>query len=108
MTALDAQVLPAAAQFTGNSLVSAEIANVTCGPNSRVDGLMTARTVLTARTDPTDLTARMALTVPTCRPRSTRAPPVAGTVSTSSALIGGLLMLGGAAGLVGYRRLLGR
>jgi hypothetical protein len=35
-TALDLQVLPAAKQFTGSSLVGGTIGHVTCGPNARV------------------------------------------------------------------------
>jgi hypothetical protein len=36
VTAIDLQVLPAAQQQIGSSLVAADIANVTCGPNGRV------------------------------------------------------------------------
>lgn len=35
VTALDLQVLPAAQQFTGSSLISGEIGKVSCGPNAR-------------------------------------------------------------------------
>lgn len=35
VTALDLQVLPAAASFTGSSLVSGQLGHVTCGPNAR-------------------------------------------------------------------------
>ena len=34
VTALDAQVLPAAASFTGSSLISGQLGHVTCGPNA--------------------------------------------------------------------------
>lgn len=34
VTALDLQVLPAAAQFTGSSLISGQLGHVTCGPNA--------------------------------------------------------------------------
>jgi hypothetical protein len=35
VTALDLQVLPGAAAFTGSSLVSGQLGHVTCGPNAR-------------------------------------------------------------------------
>ncbi|BBH16117.1 hypothetical protein Back2_04040 [Nocardioides baekrokdamisoli] len=35
VTALDLQVLPAAAQFAGGSLVSGQLGHVTCGPNTK-------------------------------------------------------------------------
>ena len=38
VTALHAEVLPAAAQFAGSPLVEGDIATVNCGPNARVTG----------------------------------------------------------------------
>lgn len=41
VTAMDIQVLPAAKQFAGSSLVGAQIGHVTCGPNGRVQAAPT-------------------------------------------------------------------
>jgi hypothetical protein len=103
VTALDLQVLPAARQFGGFSLVSAEIATVNCGLNAQVNG-------------PDSPDSPDGPDSPDA-PDSPGGPDVPTTVDAGAtnggginnvALVGGLLMLGGAAGLVGYRRLLGR
>lgn len=94
VTALSVDVLPAAAQLSGASLISGEIGKVTCGPNRAVAG------------------------PPTTTPTPTEEPPGTPTV-VDSGLTGAshttrdvlmattaLMLLAGTAGLVGYRRML--
>ncbi|MCZ4498749.1 MAG: hypothetical protein JWQ74_1302 [Marmoricola sp.] len=98
ITALDLQLLPAAAQFTGSSLVAAQIGHISCGPN---------RTI--ANPTPT----------PTPTPEPTPGPPKVPTIVDSGlsgsadhtardvlAATAALMLLAGSAGLIGYRRLL--
>lgn len=90
VTALDAQVLPAAAEQLGASLVSARIANVECGPNGR----------FTATATPQEPTKDEPLPeVPTViESGAAGEAPAVDPVSVA-------LLLAGAAGLVGYLRL---
>lgn len=100
VTALDLQLLPAAAQFTGGSLVAAQIGHVSCGPNSKV----------------TDNTPSAS---PTPTPTETAGTPEVPTIVDSGLAGNGdhtardiltataaLMLLAGTAGLIGYRRLL--
>ncbi|QIK74293.1 hypothetical protein [Nocardioides piscis] len=92
VTAIDAQVLPAAAAELGASLVSAQVANVGCGPNGR-------------------FVAEESAVAP--KAPGKKLPDVP-TVIDSGAGDSGFdpvtvaLLLAGAAGLVGYRRVITR
>jgi hypothetical protein len=94
VTALSLEVLPAAAQFAGSSLISGEIGKVSCGPNSRV---VTPPTTPT----PTDNNPQP----PTVVDSGVRgqADHTARDVLTATAA---LMLLAGTAGLIGYRRML--
>jgi hypothetical protein len=94
-TAMDLQVLPAAKQFTGSSLIGGIIGHVTCGPNSR-------------------LAAPIASPTPTNGPHNPPHIPkhvdsgLAGHSSNANVILAAttaLLAMAGAAGLVAYRRL---
>lgn len=99
VTALDLQVLPAAKQFTGSSLISGVIGHVTCGPNSRV---------ITPNPEAPQ------------NPESPALPDVPTVVDSGLAghqdhtarnVLGAtaaLMLLAGTAGLVGYRRMLNK
>lgn len=86
VTAIDLGVLPAAASALGAPLVSAQIANVSCGPNGRV----------AAPRPPKELPE-----VPTVIDSGT---PRDGGVETGDVLVGGALVLAALGGLIGYRR----
>lgn len=95
ITALDLQLLPAAAEFIGASAVSLELGHVTCGPNGRY-----VVTPPTPTDDPTD-------------PETPEVPTVVdsgvagngdNTARTVLAATAALMMLAGTAGLIGYRR----
>ncbi|MFT4264704.1 MAG: hypothetical protein QM572_15060 [Nocardioides sp.] len=97
VTALDVQVLPAASAFTGASLASVSIGNVTCGPNGRV-----ATTTTTTDDDDTTTT-----TTSTSTPTSVTSG--LGSLEDapsgwSLAGLGGLVVAGLTAGVVGFRR----
>ena len=92
VTALDLQVLPAAKQFTGSSLISGDIGRVSCGPNT-----------LATKATPTP--------TPTKTPPTTHIPTgiesgLAGGNNTGTiiAAMSVLLAAGGAAGTAAYRR----
>jgi hypothetical protein len=92
VTAIDLNVLPAAAEFVDGPLVGLDIANVSCGPNARVTQ---------DNPDGPDLPD-----VPTVVDAGT-----SGTASHDASgdwLAGGLLLLAGAATMIGYRRLTNR
>lgn len=93
VTALDLQVLPAAQEFTGSSLLSTEIATVNCGPNSRIH----------AATPPKEPKQPKNPEVPTVVNSGIEggAPGAEGDAGLVAA---GLLALAGAAGAFGYRR----
>lgn len=95
ITALDLQLLPAAAQFTGSSLVAAQIGNVTCGPNGK-------KTAATPSSDPTD--------DPTPEVPTVVDSGVSGQAGNTARNVlvatGALMALAGTAGLIGYRRML--
>ena len=95
VTGIDLQVLPAAAAELGASLVSAQIANVSCGPNSRV------------APDVAEETPRDLPDVPTVVDAGVGGPGQGGQDATG-ALVAGSLLAAGAAGLLGYRRLTSR
>ncbi len=92
VTALDLQVLPAAQAELGAPLASLEVANVTCGGGEQ------------------------AATAAGAAPQAPQAPQVPTVVTSGeqgseglpTGAVAGLLALLGAAGLVGYRRVLGR
>jgi len=94
VTALSLEVLPAAAQFAGSSLISGEIGKVSCGPNAR------AVTPPTTTPTPTDNT-----NPPTVVDSGVRgqADHTARDVLMATAA---LMLLAGTAGLIGYRRML--
>jgi hypothetical protein len=101
--ALNVQVLPAAKQFSGAALVEGTIGHVNCGPNTRP-----------------------AAVLPPASPKTQVKPPKANLPKVPTVVDSGLagngdhtarnvlgataalLLLGGTAGLVGYRRMLGK
>jgi len=95
VTALSLDVLPAAAQFAGASLISGSIGKVSCGPNTRIN------------TTPNP---------PTTTPTDNEKPPtvvdsgVAGQANHTARDVltatAALMLLAGTAGLIGYRRML--
>ena len=99
VTAIDLQVLPAAKSQLGFSAVDAQIAEVTCGPNSRV-AVAAPATPGTQVKPPTALPK-----VPTVVDSG-----LAGREDhTARNVLGGtaaLLLIAGTAGLIGYRRML--
>jgi hypothetical protein len=108
VTALDLQVLPAAAQFTGSSLVSGQIGKVSCGPNGRVPA---------AADEPTPAPTPAPEPGPQGGDRPGEQPVVPTAVdsgqggdSTRAMVVlgatGALLATAGGAGLMAYRRLL--
>jgi len=91
VTAIDLKVLPAAAEFVDGPLVGLEIANVSCGPNGRV-----------TQDNPDGPDQPELPDVPTVVDSGT-----SGTASHDASgdwLAGGLLLLAGAATMIGYRR----
>ena len=100
VTALDAQVLPAAKQFAGSSLISGQIGDVTCGPNTRASQEASP-------SKPGNTTKPKLPDVPTVVDSG-----MAGHADHTARLVlgatGALLLLAGTAGLVGYRRMLGK
>lgn len=105
VTALDLQVLPAAKQFTGSSLIAGQIGRVSCASNARV-GIPTATPSATP-------------TTPTKRPTSLPTAVSAGYAGDAGnggqggelanrILVGtfGVLLVSGAGGLMAYRRYL--
>jgi hypothetical protein len=100
VTALDLQVLPAAKQFAGSSLISGVIGHVNCGPNTR----------------PAAVSPPSQPSQPTVKgPKTPDVPTVvdsglAGhqdhTARNVLGATGALLLIAGTAGLVGYRRML--
>jgi len=94
VTALSLDVLPAAAQFTGSSLISGEIGKVTCGPNTRI------QTPPTPTNPPTDDSKPPTVVDSGLRGQ---ADHTARNVLTATAA---LMLLAGTAGLIGYRRML--
>ncbi len=91
-TAVDVQVLPAAAEVADASLVAVQLGNVACGPNGVV-----APTVEVQEELPE---------VPTVVDAG--ADGAADTGSTAAPGAGGALLLAGLAGVLGYRRLVAR
>lgn len=95
ITALDLQLLPAAAQFTGSSLVAAEIGTVSCGPNGK-------KTANPPTDDPSD--------DPTPETPTVVDSGVAGQGGSTARNVllatGALMAMAGTAGLIGYRRML--
>jgi hypothetical protein len=95
VTALVLDVLPAAAQFSGSSLISGEIGKVSCGPNTRI----------VATPPPTTPTPTDNTHPPTVVDSGVagQADHTARDVLTATAA---LMLLAGTAGLIGYRRML--
>ena len=101
VTALDAQVLPAAAQFTGgHSLISGQIGEVTCGPNTRASAPTPTPASSNASTPKTP-------DVPTVVD-SGMAGHADHTARNVLGATAALMLLAGTAGLLGYRRMLGK
>lgn len=96
VTALDLQVLPAAAQFTGSSLISGQIGHVTCGPNRA------------AETTPPNSIPQSPQNPESPQVPTVVAAGVAGhgddTARNVLLATGALMLLAGAAGLAGFRR----
>lgn len=102
VSALNVQVLPAAKQFAGSALVEGTIGHVNCGPNNRPAVVSPPAGGGTQVKPPTALPK-----VPTVVDSG-----LAGNGDhTARNVLGAtaaLLLLGGTAGLVGYRRMLGK
>jgi len=98
VTAIDLQVLPAAADFVDGPLVGLEIANVSCGPNGR--------TTQDNPDGPDGPDGPGLPDVPTVIDSGTNGP--ASHDASGDWLAGGLLLLAGAATMLGYRRLTSR
>lgn len=100
LTALDLQVLPAAQQFTGSSLISGQLGSVTCGPN-------TAASQNPPGTNPGNPGDGDIPEVPTVVDSG-----VAGDGDNTARNVLGataaLMLLAGTAGLMGYRRMLNK
>jgi len=101
VTALDAEVLPAAAQFTGSSLISGQIGEVTCGPNTRATA-----TPVTPVTNPNTPHGPLPH-VPTAID-SGMAGHADHTARNVLGATAALMLLAGTAGLLGYRRMLNK
>ena len=95
VTALSLDVLPAAKQFTGSSLISGEIGKVSCGPNTRT-------VTPTTPGNPTPTDNEKPPTVVDSGVAG-QADHTARDVLTATAA---LMLLAGTAGLIGYRRML--
>lgn len=95
ITALDLQLLPAAAQFTGSSLIAAQIGHISCGPN----GKKTANPPTDGPSD--DPTPEVPTVVD-----SGVSGPAGNTARNVLVATGALMALAGTAGLIGYRRML--
>jgi hypothetical protein len=99
VTALDAQVLPAAAQLTGSSLISGQIGDVTCGPNTRVAAPPVTTPTPTGDDDLPDV------------PNLVDSGVAGNSDHTARNVLGAtaaLLLIAGTAGLMGYRRMLNK
>lgn len=96
VTAIDAQVLPAAQQFIGSSVIGGEIGKVTCGPNMRP-------TTDTPTDEPTDEPTDGEPEVPTVVD-SGLAGNGDDTARNVLVAVAALMALAGSAGLIGYRR----
>lgn len=101
VTALALTVLPAAAQFTDGPLVAAEIGTVTCGANGRVVDTPDPEPTPDAGPDPTPDPEPQEPAVPTIVDAGASGEDQS---STGGTLGGALVLLTGAAGLIGYRR----
>lgn len=99
VTALDLQVLPAVKEQVGSSLVSGQIGEVTCGPNTRA--------TVDAPTKPGKVDSPKLPAVPTVVD-SGMAGHADHTARNVLGATGALLLLAGTAGLLGYRRMLGK
>lgn len=96
VTAIDLALLPAAADFIDGPLLGLEIANVTCGPNEiTVDS-------------PQGPSGGDLPDVPTVVDSGTSGAAPAENDATGDALAAGLLLLAGAATMIGYRRRMSR
>jgi hypothetical protein len=96
VTAIDLQLLPAAAKFIDGPLLGLEIANVTCGPNGRVTD------------NPGGPIDPGLPDVPTVVDSGTSGAATAENDAIGDALAAGLLLLAGAATMIGYRRRMSR
>ncbi|MET3963037.1 hypothetical protein ABIE44_002971 [Marmoricola sp. OAE513] len=94
VTALDLDLLPAAAQFTGSSLIAAQIGTVSCGPN----GKKAATPSPTPTDDPTPDVPTVVDSGVSGQGNNTARDVLVATAA--------LMMLAGTAGLIGYRRML--
>lgn len=106
VTALDLQVLPAARQFTGSSLISGQIGRVSCATNARA-GVPTA----TPSTTPTPTPTKNPTSLPTAVSAGYAGDAGNGGQGGALAnriLVGtfGVLLVGGTGGLMAYRRYL--
>lgn len=97
VTALDLQLLPAAKQFVGDSLVHLSIGHVTCGPNSRI--------VVTPLSRPGAVPPHVTHKVPHKVTSGLATEPTANNGHTAAyAALAGLGALATAAGAIGFRR----
>jgi hypothetical protein len=97
VTALDLQLLPAAKQFVGDSLVHLSIGNVSCGPNRNL--------VVAPLAKPNVVPPHVTHKVPHKVTSGLATKPVAGDSHTAAySALAGLGVLATAAGAIGYRR----
>ncbi|HET7684364.1 MAG TPA: hypothetical protein VFK34_11925 [Marmoricola sp.] len=101
VTALDLQLLPAAKQFAGDSLVSLQLAEVTCGPNSTL--APAANPSPSPEPAPQPGPDKGTPTLPTSVDSGAGGNSNTGVILGAT---GALLLVAGATGLLGYRRLL--
>lgn len=100
VTALDLQLLPAAKQFTGSSLLSLQIGHVTCGPNRHL--------AVAPLASPNKIPAHVTHKVPHKVTSGLASKPTAGDSHRTAAYsaLAGLGVLATAAGALGYRRMI--
>lgn len=97
VTALDLQLLPAAKQFIGNSLLSVQIGHVNCGPNSRLAVAPLAK--------PNQIPAHITHKVPHKVTSGLATKPAASNGHTAAySALAGLGVIATAAGAIGVRR----
>lgn len=107
VSALNVQVLPAAKQFANAALVEGTIGHVNCGPNSAPETKVSSGSCVRPSPECPDVKGPKLPDVPTVVD-SGMAGNGDHTARNVLGATAALLLLGGTAGLVGYRRMLGK